>query len=55
MVRGQPKLAMVIPAFNEARHIARVLEALRGSSVLDEIVVVDDASTDGTWQEVQKA
>jgi len=41
-----PKLAVVIPAFNEAKTIA---EVVRGAAkYTDQIVVVDDGSTDGT-------
>jgi glycosyltransferase involved in cell wall biosynthesis len=44
-------LSIVIPVFNEARTIARVLERVRAASSLGlekELVVVDDGSTDGT-------
>lgn len=44
----QPKIAAIIPAFNEAQTIANVLSALKKSSVLDEIIVVSDGSTDTT-------
>jgi glycosyltransferase involved in cell wall biosynthesis len=45
MTRGA-KLAVVVPAYQEGRFIARTLETLpRG---VDLVVVVDDASTDGT-------
>ncbi len=43
------ELSVVIPVFNEAATIARVLEAVRASGVESlEIIVVNDASTDGT-------
>jgi glycosyltransferase involved in cell wall biosynthesis len=42
-------LTVVIPCFNEARTIRSIVEAVRGSVVArKEIIVVDDASTDGT-------
>ncbi len=42
-----PKLSVVIPVQNGASHLPKCLEALRGSSrPPDEIVVVDDCSTD---------
>ena len=51
------KLAVVIPARNEAPHIGRTLDQIRtrlaGVSVPYEIVVVDDGSTDGTDDEVR--
>lgn len=45
VLRGQ-RIAVVVPAYNEARWIA---ETVRGMpSYVDDVVVVDDASTDGT-------
>lgn len=40
------RIAVVIPAHNEARHIALVVESL--PDFVDDIIVVDDASTDDT-------
>ncbi len=45
------KVSVLIPAYNEARTIAEVVEAVRAvriEGVDFEIVVVDDGSTDGT-------
>jgi len=42
------RLSIIIPCFNEARHIVQVLDAVRQVDVEKEIIVVDDASTDGT-------
>ncbi len=42
------KLSVIIPCFNEAPHLARVLEAVRRVDLEKEIIVVDDGSTDGT-------
>ncbi len=41
-------IACVIPAYNEEKHIAGVLDVLCGVTEFDQIIVVDDASTDGT-------
>ncbi|MDE3149086.1 MAG: glycosyltransferase family 2 protein, partial [Acidobacteriota bacterium] len=43
-----PCLSVVIPAFNEENTLARVVERVAGIPHLLEIVIVDDASTDGT-------
>lgn len=44
----RPKVVAVVPAYNEALRIGAVLEAIEQTSLIDEIVVVDDGSTDGT-------
>jgi glycosyltransferase involved in cell wall biosynthesis len=43
------RVAAVIPAFNEAARVGRVLEVLRNTPEIDEIIVVSDGSTDGTF------
>lgn len=46
---SRPTISVVIPAFNESRIMARCLRALAAQSDLaDEIIVVDNASTDDT-------
>jgi glycosyltransferase involved in cell wall biosynthesis len=41
------KICVVLPAFNASRTLARTLEGL-DREVIDEVIVVDDASTDET-------
>jgi glycosyltransferase involved in cell wall biosynthesis len=41
-------ISCVIPAYNEGSRIASVLAAVVGHPLLDEIIVVDDGSTDET-------
>lgn len=43
-----PKLVYVIPAFNEGKVLATVIEELRREAPSGVILVVDDASTDAT-------
>ncbi len=43
-------VAAVIPAYNEAGRITRVLEALKAAPEVGEIIVVSDGSTDGTLE-----
>jgi len=38
----------IIPAYNEASRIAAVLQAVVGHPEIDEVIVVDDGSSDGT-------
>ena len=46
-------MVVVIPAFNESRSIARVVSGCLKHA--DEVVVVDDGSTDGTGEEARRA
>lgn len=48
-----PKLSIIVPVFNEARTIERVLEQLLSLSLDKEIIVVDDASNDGTSERIK--
>ena len=51
-------LSVVIPAFNEERNIAhlveRVLSVLREMGVTHELILVDDGSRDGTWRAIAR-
>lgn len=42
------KTAAIIPAYNEEKTIVSVLKAAKGCKFLDEIIVVDDGSSDKT-------
>jgi glycosyltransferase involved in cell wall biosynthesis len=50
-----PRLSIIVPAYNEERSLAvclgRVL-AIAGPALDLEVIVVDDASKDGTWAEL---
>ncbi|WP_330228895.1 glycosyltransferase family 2 protein [Nocardia sp. NBC_00508] len=43
-----PALSVVIPALNEAASIVRTLDRLAAQDAIDEIIVVDNGSTDDT-------
>ncbi len=48
-----PEISVVIPCYNEVATIESILDAVRGSEIRDkEILVVDDASTDGTREKL---
>jgi len=51
--QNPPSLAVVIPAYNEANTIAPVLKTVLLQPLVQEVIVVDDASKDGTWEKLQ--
>jgi len=44
------KVAAIVPAYNELDRITLVLDAIKSAHTVDEIVVVSDGSTDGTYE-----
>lgn len=52
---AEPKVAVIIPAYNEEGVIAKCIESVRACTYGNlDIIVVDDGSTDGTVSEVLK-
>lgn len=49
------KVVCILPAYNEEGKIGRVVEKVTGVGEVDKILVIDDCSTDGTFDEAQKA
>ncbi len=47
------KVAAIIPAYNEEDRIAAVLRTLTSAAAVEEVIVVNDGSTDGTAQAAQ--
>ena len=43
-------LSVIVPVYNEADTVQRLLRQVRDIDIPKEIIVVDDASTDGTWE-----
>ncbi|MGJ7029201.1 MULTISPECIES: glycosyltransferase [Methanothermobacter] len=48
-------VSVVIPAFNEEKTVAEVVEAARNSDMVTEVIVVDDGSTDSTAEVAENA
>ena len=52
-----PRISVVIPAHNEAASLSETLketlQVLSSNSIASEVLVVDDGSTDGTWDLIQ--
>lgn len=46
------KVAAIVSAYNERERISVVLDAIKRAQTVDEILVVSDGSTDGTYESV---
>lgn len=51
---GTKRVSVVFPAYNEAPYIKRAIEDFSIDGIVDEIVVVDNNSRDGTAEEARK-
>ena len=52
-VPTSPVLSVVVPCFNEAATVERSIRSLLERPFVLEVIVVDDRSTDGTWDVVK--
>lgn len=50
---GKLTISTVIPAYNESKTIRKVVKTVQRVKEIDEIVVVDDGSTDGTSDRIK--
>jgi len=48
------KISVIIPAYNEVKTIEEILRRVQATQVVDEILIVDDGSSDGTRDLLQK-
>jgi len=48
-----PCLSVVVPVYNEAATIANVIKTVLDQPLVQELIVVDDASKDETWEALQ--
>lgn len=49
----EPCLSVVMPVFNEAATIAGVVTLVLAQRPVQQLIIVDDCSTDGTWDKLQ--
>src|SRR5580692_13013707 len=49
----EPCLSVVMPVFNESETIAAVVKNVLAQRPVQQLVIVDDCSTDGTWEKLE--
>ncbi|NPA80352.1 MAG: polyprenol monophosphomannose synthase [Thermotogae bacterium] len=48
------KVVVVVPTYNEAENIGKLIKELRSLPISPDVLVVDDNSPDGTWRIVER-
>jgi glycosyltransferase involved in cell wall biosynthesis len=51
----EPCLCVVMPVFNEGATIAEIVGAVLAQRPVQQLIIVDDCSTDRTWEQLQTA
>ena len=49
----EPCLSVIMPVFNEAATVAEVIAVVLAQRPVQQLVIVDDCSKDGTWDKLQ--
>jgi len=50
-----PCLSVVMPVYNEAATVLKIISVVLAQNPVQQLVIVDDASTDGSWEKLQSA
>jgi len=50
-----PCVAAVMPVYNEAPTVSNVIKTVLAQPLVQELIVIDDCSTDGTWDILQQS
>ena len=45
-------ISVVIPTLNEKKNISKIIKKLKKINIIQEIIFIDDSSTDGTYKEI---
>jgi glycosyltransferase involved in cell wall biosynthesis len=48
----EPCLSVVMPVFNEAATVGEVIKTVLSQRSVQQLIIVDDCSTDGTWEKL---
>lgn len=51
----EPCLSVVMPVYNEVDTVSAVIKTVLAQRPVSQLIVVDDASTDGTWEKMKLA
>ena len=49
----EPCLSVVMPVYNESETIATVVKTVLAQKPVQQLIIVDDCSTDGTWDKLE--
>jgi glycosyltransferase involved in cell wall biosynthesis len=49
----EPCLSVVMPVFNEAATVGEVIKTVLAQRPVQQLIIVDDCSKDGTWEKLQ--
>lgn len=52
--RSRPKISAIVPVYNEAKTVAAVIKVLLSSQYIDEVICVNDGSTDNSLTILKK-